>query len=328
MQNHASATLGMLSSDSELFHYTSLGGLEGILRNQELWATNIRYLNDTEERVAFFDKRLAFILKDVVFSAFAETKFSDELAKRFDINSKEELANQFLNRFCANARKHALAFDEAYTLSFCYPPLQDADDGLLSQWRGYGKDGGYAVVFDAEKLRELAAVEANTFDYQHFAISDIEYFGRDARVDAKHEETKKYEIKLQEAVCNFILTGQTQSLEATYDSIKVLSCSTKHRGFSEEAEVRIVATPTAEAECNRGVLIDRPCKEVFFRSVSGMMVPYIRLFGKSNDVSLPIKRILVGPHPDREMRRTSLLMLLQRLGVQADVFTSTIPYRG
>ncbi len=28
------------------------------------------------------------------------------------------------------------------------------NDGLLSQWRGYGKDGGYALVFDSQKLEE------------------------------------------------------------------------------------------------------------------------------------------------------------------------------
>lgn len=34
---------------SVLYHYTSADGLIGIVRNQRLWATDIEYLNDSEE---------------------------------------------------------------------------------------------------------------------------------------------------------------------------------------------------------------------------------------------------------------------------------------
>jgi uncharacterized Fe-S radical SAM superfamily protein PflX len=32
-----------------IFHYTTAEGLKGILTSQTLWATDFRYLNDTEE---------------------------------------------------------------------------------------------------------------------------------------------------------------------------------------------------------------------------------------------------------------------------------------
>ena len=38
-----------LSSHPELHHYVDFGGLEGIFKNQTLWATNYRQLNDTKE---------------------------------------------------------------------------------------------------------------------------------------------------------------------------------------------------------------------------------------------------------------------------------------
>jgi len=35
--------------DKYLFHYTDLNGLQGILSNADLWLTDSRYLNDSEE---------------------------------------------------------------------------------------------------------------------------------------------------------------------------------------------------------------------------------------------------------------------------------------
>jgi hypothetical protein len=34
-----------------------------------------------------------------------------------------------------------------------------SESGLLSQWRGYGIDGGYAIVFDTKALKALVAQE-------------------------------------------------------------------------------------------------------------------------------------------------------------------------
>jgi len=36
---------------ASLFHYTDAGGLLGILRSSNLWATELRFLNDTQEAV-------------------------------------------------------------------------------------------------------------------------------------------------------------------------------------------------------------------------------------------------------------------------------------
>src|ERR1700723_3779531 len=44
---------GIAEEHPELFHYTSAGGLEGILKTQTLWATNALFLNDRWEITAF-----------------------------------------------------------------------------------------------------------------------------------------------------------------------------------------------------------------------------------------------------------------------------------
>jgi hypothetical protein len=49
----------------------------------------------------------------------------------------------------------------AYITCFCKPTgEEDFHHGLLSQWRGYGSDGGYALHFSRKKL--LAAIERQT----------------------------------------------------------------------------------------------------------------------------------------------------------------------
>src|SRR5262245_39979140 len=40
----------------ELYHYTGIRGLKGIINSQTLWATHYRYLNDTEEVTLFRDR--------------------------------------------------------------------------------------------------------------------------------------------------------------------------------------------------------------------------------------------------------------------------------
>ena len=36
---------------NKLYHYTSIDGLLGIIRNKNIWASDIQYLNDKEEFV-------------------------------------------------------------------------------------------------------------------------------------------------------------------------------------------------------------------------------------------------------------------------------------
>lgn len=48
---------GNLPNQDILYHYTSLSGLKGIVETGKIWATNILYLNDSEE---FFNAKEAF----------------------------------------------------------------------------------------------------------------------------------------------------------------------------------------------------------------------------------------------------------------------------
>lgn len=49
----------------ELFHYTGIGGLEGIVKSQTLWATHAAFSNDATE-IRAFEARLPQILRPAV----------------------------------------------------------------------------------------------------------------------------------------------------------------------------------------------------------------------------------------------------------------------
>jgi hypothetical protein len=104
----------------------------------------------------------------------------------------------------------------------------------------------------------------------------------------------------------------------------------KHRAFAEENEVRLVALRTVRnqallklASTQRIPL--RPEKEKKFRKKNGESVPYIELFN-SIGAELPIERIIVGPHKEKETRARELRAMLDN--TEIEVTCSDIPFIG
>jgi hypothetical protein len=74
-----------------------------------------------------------------------------------------------------------------------------------------------------------------------------------------------------------------------------------------------------------------PSKPIHFNMKNGTLVPYIALFGfepGSRQMTLPIKKVIVGPHQSKDSRRKSVDLMLKKYGVDAEVVVSRIPYIG
>src|SRR5687767_13984585 len=96
----------------ELYHYTDLGGLIGILENGDLWLSHSRYCND-EEEMAHGQRVVSAAITDALARAGADavqTQYLQELRSIIDQPANEGV----------------------YICCFCQR------DNLLSQWRGYG----------------------------------------------------------------------------------------------------------------------------------------------------------------------------------------------
>ncbi len=316
-----------------VYHYTTTIGLKGIIESQQIHATSITYLNDSEEHSGFFDRRLPKLIDQPVKEAIHEAMQSPSRRSVINEAGGTESAEAKLHEgFLKAVRETTLTLNDPYVASFSAPPKDDVDDGLLSQWRAYGSDGGYAIVFESAGLDNLLRTEVSMFLHELVTWGDVDYYDQGIIGQARHPETRKNMELVRLATKNYFLSGKQVDLEQILVPLTQLSVLHKHRGFREEEEIRIVslrAKPEVE-HLIRKEGESRPLRPIRFRSKSGMLIPYIELFGKElgEEFQLPIKRVIVGPHADRDKRRISVENLLRQNGVNAEVTVSSIPYLG
>ena len=198
-----------------LAHYTSILTLERIAQTGEIWFSNPLYMNDV-----------------------------DELRYGMNLGLHAVRTHTGLREACPPAHYNALldavdalytAFDgetafDVYVFSCSEHDDQIGDDGLLSMWRGYGGDGnGVAIVFD---LAPLIAADSPLLVHQ------VQY--------RSHEQSEAWmERKLQgfaEALrrAGGPVAHMQAAAAALFERIKVFALFTKHRGFHEEREWRLV----------------------------------------------------------------------------------------
>lgn len=326
---------------TEVYHYTTAVGLEGILRTRQLWATHMSYLNDAEEHTGFFVRRLPKLLDLPSREAVAElmnTKEGREAINSIEVGGPERAVEQFRRELADVARKTTIELNEPYLVSFCSGNAHGTrTDGLLSQWRGYGTDGGYAIVFDSSRLEEIIGREVLAFEYQFGNFADVDYDFPEAADKPAHPERDEWEAKIQIAFKKFILSRGAEHVNL-HTEISALSSRYKHYGFAEEQEVRIVLVPAHEEVHKAAMEIAKrtgrtlmPRKPIKFRERGGILIPYLELFGGEINGpagDLPIQRILIGPHPDREKRAVAVRSMVKQYGMSVPVHVSGIPYLG
>jgi hypothetical protein len=157
------------SREDTLFHYTTANGLVGILRNNEIWSTAYYCTNDESELSAG---------KDVLTPIFRSKthQMIQEADPRVDIFRNRGVdIRDYADKFEQIILSLALHFFCVYITCFCKPSgKEDFLHGLLSQWRGYGKDGGYALQFSRAKLQ--ARVEkAYKDEGLRYELQDVHY---------------------------------------------------------------------------------------------------------------------------------------------------------
>lgn len=245
----------------------------------------------------------------------------------------DEVAEKQTNVVSGLLRESMLTFHQPHIFSLsAITSDRVRQSGLLSQWRGYGTDGGYAIIFDSSKLEELLNEEVAQHFYQHMQWGDVYYYGLPDADQRASEESVDAERKLRAGIRELHRSPKPNSMEQSYDAMITLSCLYKHWGFHEEQEVRIIAIPPNEevARLAKQSGEIREPRRISVMSRGGMLIPYLDLFGTSNTPAkkLPIKRVIVGPHPLSSTRAKTVELLLKSHGYEADVYISDIPYLG
>lgn len=321
---------------SELMHYTTAGGLQGIVSSDCLWATHAAFLNDAEEMTHFFDARLKDIATTELHKYVEELARVPENAKKMEADGGiQKIVRDEADRLTSQLRSATLSFNQPHIFSMSATlDARVQQSGLLSQWRGYGSDGGYAIVFDSKGFEQLLKQEGEGHHYQHGHMGNVFYYGLGPITQPSSLDIAEFEKIVQSGLGKLILGGTAEETNGFYQAITNLSCLYKHWGFQEEHEVRVIAVPVdagvaklGEAE---GESKPRKIVKAFLRG--GLSVPYIELFTRQEPqqtrMRLPIKRIVVGPHRDGASRRKAVEHLLTSNGYEATVTCSEIPYLG
>jgi hypothetical protein len=186
-----------------LYHYTDGAGLKGMLETGNIWATNVRFLNDTKEGELPFEEALEEFKR-----AYAEApQMTPVMLQHLD-----EMAQvggglpMYLASFSSKADS-------------------------LSQWRGYGgASQGYTIAFRRDELRDTAW--AHGFELRECKYDDgdlrmyAETFVRGSLTDLGRFPRDVDEMRaLAEKI-----HGQMSWFAAQY----------KHPAFKEEHEERVV----------------------------------------------------------------------------------------
>ena len=206
-----------LRSASFMFaHYTSVSVAEQILKSQELWFSHPFYMNDLDE--LHWGMRAGF----QIFPEFAQ-KASNSHAEA------EALIKNFYH-YIQHMEENTLVD----TYIFCVSEHQHQNtDGTLSMWRSYANQGhGAALIFDPTKLDHVSKTP--------FRFAKIKYLSNPDRINFLRGKLEEWANTCR--LSNFSQGELTFAAYAAFLFVKDFALMTKHIGFKEENEWRLIHT--------------------------------------------------------------------------------------
>lgn len=302
------ATEKLKNTSKKFVHYTSaFVGLE-ILKNKEVWLRNSRIMNDFREMhhgqnclsSAWNDKEIGGRFR----------KLLDGLHPTIGERLQDSLVSLYDDR---NENTYLLSVSEHGN-----PKLDEDRYGRLSMWRAYGGKVNVAfVMHNGPFVGESDALMAFTSPVMYAEISKFrEEFSRViSNVDAASEELAN--------------TDPEEVFRTAFVALHFAILATKHPGFTEEREWRILYSPSlwesdrliADVKTVDDVpqkIFKLPLNNVPERGLTGIEIPEL------------IDRIIIGPNQYPNQIREVFVKELEDCGVsdaRDRVVVSDIPLR-
>lgn len=320
--NHTLPRFNSEACDDALFHYTTATGLAGILSSNSMWGTAYYCANDETELATGRG-----LLSEVFYST--ARKLVDDnhpmvetfRSRGVDIYDHAKGMEQWLVG-------SALSMLCAYITCF-YKPSREEDflHGLLSQWRGYGADGGYAIQFSRKKL--LKAIESLDIpETMGYDLQDVHYGHanplRTAVLDHAEAFSQAFLRELEERAKPIEFSNRSRSsplqglFEGPLQSLFDFLVYTKDKHFAEERECRLSFIQAYESF--PGEL------PVQYFNRGGLLVPYLSTPSASFDILECVDWIVIGPGPRMGARFKSVSQLVRQYRPSIDVRPSHIPF--
>ncbi len=275
-----------------LYHYTTLSGLKGILKERALRFGHISTFNDPLE-IQHGQKIITDILKDFI--------------------EKEESKNVkiFLNQLLVQVQAFGKNLFHAFVVCFC-----ESGD-LLSQWRAYAeRGGGYCLGFqfsattkiscnierpDDRKFPFLRKVIYNKTEQEDLIKQYLEIVVDGSK---KAFKIKKYPYEPPEHAV-------VMAMQAANVLLDMLT-SFKHDAFKEEKEWRLIRV-TRE---------DFQPESLQFREDGGELIPFRTTYifdEKENEkLEFPLNSIIFGPWLEPVRTRSAIALLLKHIAADSN----------
>jgi hypothetical protein len=289
-----------------LAHYTSIRTLERIAQTGEIWFSNPLYMNDVDELRYGMNLGLHAVrthpgLREACppghYNAMLDA--FDELFTAFDSES---------------------AFD-VYVFSCSEHDEGIGDDGLLSMWRGYGGDGnGVAIVFDLSPLAGLPASPLLVRQVQYLSYEESEAWMGD-KLAHFAQALARLQVPLED---------MPHAAASLFERIKLFALFTKHRGFHEEREWRVVYLREHD---RAGLLTQQLHYDIGGRGIEPKLRFDTAALGGAGRAAPAledlVERIILGPVLATPLALRSVQRMLELFRPQwaSRVFRSSTPYR-
>lgn len=289
---------------SKFVQYTSAQNAMSIIQNSEVWLRNCLCMNDVSE-INHGLECLAEAYNDEATGAAFRSAFESVIPDSID---------SFQDEF--NSWQDSIRLD---TYIACLSEHLRTDiHGRLSMWRAYGPKNGVAIVIDPSAV----LTDTNAFKSYMSPVLYVDSKGfKDHFSDLAERIRSEAEFlkELPKDTVSFLL----------FELFKTYSYCTKHPGFEEEREWRIVHCPkmqSSEYVTNSVEVIDGvtqriykiPLRDIPEEGVSGLSIPSL------------IDEIIIGPSNDEIVLRRAFVDLLESAGCEdanSKVNYSGIPYR-
>lgn len=293
-----------LSLGRRFVHYTSSEVAFSILQNKFVWMRNALTMNDFSE----IEHGLKCLLG--AWGSPIGNKLRDLL---------DQMYPGFCNDFGHRFDSWLPAFrEETYITCLSEHDADEDDHGRLSMWRAYGGANGVALVLNNTPFLTLsAALKAYSFP--------VEYLGETAFL-ARFE--RFYElISLRREEVHAL--GYDNLLTLLFNRFRANVLCTKHPGFHEEREWRVVYSPQIEKSehISKSLQVVRGVPQII-HAIPLKHDPAAGLFGA--DIPTLLNRIIIGPSHMPFTIKQTMRELLKTAGVNAvedKIVVSNIPLR-
>jgi len=289
-----------------LAHYTSIETLERVARTDEIWFSNPLYMNDVDELRFGMNLGLQAVRTHPALRAACAPEVYNALLDAY---------GRLFSAFDSDS-----AFD-VYVFSCSEHDEEIGDDGLLSMWRGYGGNGnGVALVFDPARL-PLAPDSP-------LLLRQVKYLSHERSHAWMDERLRSFAAVLARVVLS--VDQAWSAAEALFERVKLFALFTKHRGFHEEREWRLVYLRERDHDARMTHLLHYAIGprgiEPKFRFTTRALGDDEHPAPALDDV---ISRIILGPVSATPLVQRSVVRMLEinRPPLADRVVRSTTPYR-